>query len=416
MAKITKEQRRSILEDTISKIKGKMPDNTVGFYNQIGADVDIETISTGSIAVDAVIGGGFPKGKIVDIVGHTSSGKTTLATTACATMQKENPEEVVAYLDVEQTFDPRYAEALGVDLDRLILSQPGSGEETFETAEMLISSGLIKLLVIDSIAAMIPRAMIERDFTKEVQPGTSAKMIAQGLPKLVRLASQQKCTVILINQWKPAVKLNQYAPAPAGSIGNWYQPGGSYLPFACTQIIEIKRVSQLLEGKEIISNVIQMDCKKNKIAPPHTKAQFVITFGKGLDKAQELIGLGIEYGVIRVAGSFFSFPDYAGEIQSEISKNGKTVQGRSNLGKAIEDDAPLMEWLEATIKDKIREKHTIKFSGDDISEDIVDDKGGNYDFNGEDPEALQNGYVEGTESQNVDPLAANDPEEIETIE
>lgn len=365
---ISKDQRRKIMDQTIAAIQKNLPDNIFGRYSEIGKEVDIQVISTGSLAVDAAIGGGFPKHRITEIVGHTSSGKTTLALTCCANMQKENPDANIMYVDAEQALDPYYAECLGVNLNDLIICQPGSGEEGFEAAEMFISSGVADLLIIDSIAAMLPKSIIERSYSQESQPGQMAKLISTAIGRINRLANQKKCTVILINQWKPVVKINQYA-AVSGAMGNWYQPGGAQLPFFCSQIIEIKKSGEIKVGAEVKSSVTTMTCKKNKIAPPYKTADFVITYGKGLDREQELIGLGLSTGLIKQAGSFYSFP--------EFEAYAKTYQGRGKLGDALTEDRDLADLLEKHIKEQIKEARTISIAKDALEEedpsDTVDD-------------------------------------------
>lgn len=351
--------RKEIMNSTISAIQKNLPDNIIGRYSEIGKDVDIQVISTGSLAVDAAIGGGFPKHRLTEIVGHTSSGKTTLALTCCANMQKENPDANIMYVDAEQALDPYYAECLGVNINDLIICQPGSGEEGFQAAEMFIESGVADLLIIDSIAAMLPKSIIERSYSQETQPGQFAKLISTAIGRINRLANQRKCTVILINQWKPVVKINQYA-AVSGAMGNWYQPGGAQLPFFCSQIIEIKKSGEIKVGTEVKSSVTTMTCKKNKIAPPYRSADFVITYGKGLDREQELIGLGLSTGLIKQAGAFYSFPEF---------ESMKPCQGRAKLGEILSGDPDFAVALEEKIKEKIKETRKISISKDELTEE-----------------------------------------------
>ena len=370
---VSAKAKAEIMAKTIKEIQKAMPDDIVGKYNEIGDRVDIKTISTGSLAVDFAIGGGFARNKVIDIVGHTSSGKTTLALTAIAKLQKEEENANVMYIDAEQALDPSYAEALGVNMDNIILMQPSSGENAFNAAEMFINSGVADLLVIDSIAAMLPKAMIERSYDQEAQPGIFAKFITTGVARLTRAANQRGCTVILINQWKPVVRMQQYQAVP-GAIGNWYQPGGAQLPFYCSQIIEVKKSGEIKSGKEVVSSIVTVTCKKNKIAPPYRSADFVITYGKGIDKSQELVGLGVSLGVIKMPGrGVFSCPELTD----------KTFRGRQALAAAIEQDNDFADSLEKAIKAQMDGKKSLKIAGVEKSEDsefAADDEGDSESF------------------------------------
>lgn len=354
--------RTKIINDTIKRIQAALPDSVVGRYDEIGQDIKIELLSTGSLAVDAALGGGIPKGKIVDIVGKTSSGKTTLALTACATLQKENPEANIMYIDAEIALDPVYAAALGVDLNKIILVQPDCGESGFEAAELFISSGVADMLVIDSIAAMVPKAVLNADIGKEIQIGSYARLIGRGLSKLNAIASRNKCTVILINQWKPAVRANMYA-AVGGLGGSMYQPGGEALPFLCSQILEVARVSIVKNSKgEMTSSITRMNCKKNKVAPPYRSAEFVITYGKGLDREQEILGLGLSLEVIKKAGSFYTIPGIYEE----------NIHGRAKLVDLLEENKEVFTKLEEIVKEKITGARTIILDKDENAEDDLE--------------------------------------------
>jgi recombination protein RecA len=343
--------REEIMKKTIAEIKKKMPDEIIGRYSEIGSDVKVETISTGSLAVDSVIGGGFPKYRIIDIVGATSSGKTTLALTACAGLLKEMPNANILYSDAEYALDPDYAAALGVDMNKIYLDQPSNGENAFQTIEMFMSSGVADLVVIDSIAAMLPKSLIEGNYDEDTQPGLFAKFISRAIGRLNRLAKQYKCTVILINQWKPVTRMNKYQSV-AGAIGGWYQPGGAQLPFFCSQILEIKKSGEIKEGKKVISSITTMTSKKNKIAPPFRSADFVITYGKGIDKCQELIGLGLATGIIKQGGRFYTIPNF---VES-------TFGSRLELGRHLESDKKLQNDLTIAIKPLIEKTKEIKLS------------------------------------------------------
>lgn len=350
-------KRNQIIESTLKHIKTAFPDEILDRYKRIGSDIDVQTISTGSLAVDEAIGGGFAKNRIINIVGHTSSGKTTLALTCAATLQKEKPDANILFVDAEQTLDPHYAESLGVNIDDMFIMQPSSGEVGFESIEMFISSGVADLVVVDSIAAMLPKSIIERAYDKEAQPGQFSKLISTAIGRVNRLLKKNSCTVILINQWKPVVKINQYA-AVSGAMGNWYQPGGAQLPFFCSQIIEVKKSGEIKMGKEVTSSVTTMTCKKNKIAPPYRTADFVITYGQGLDRAQELIGLGHTLGFVKMNGAHYSAP---GIFEG-------SSHGRAKFGDFLNNNPIEAGLLEESIKEKIKGERDIKYG------DVVKDE------------------------------------------
>ena len=353
---VNEKMREEILKATIAKIKKDSPDDVVGVYQDIGEDIDVEVISTGSLAVDAAIGGGFAKGRLVNIVGHPSSGKTTLALTTCANLQKEDPNAVIYYVDAEAALDTDYARALGVDIDKVIIHQPSSGNDGYRAIETMIGSGICDLVVVDSIAAMLPKEMLYRDYDDPAQPGTFAKLTTAACGKINLAATKKGTTVIFINHWKPKVVMNQYQPT-GGMGGSFDQPGGNQLAFYMTQILEVAKTGTITENGEIISNVTRMVSKKNKIAPPNKKAEFVITYGKGLDKSQEAIGLGIALGIIIQRGAFYSIPGYE-EMQGSI-------QGRSKFGKFLEDNPAIFEKLTNDIKGKISGAREINISKDE---------------------------------------------------
>lgn len=347
---VNEAKKNQIMENTVKHIKDKMPDEIFDKYSRIGEGIDVDTIPTGSLAVDEAIGGGFAKNRVIDIVGHTSSGKTTLALTSAATMQKEYPDANILYCDAEQTLDPHYAEALGVNVNDMYIMQPSSGEAGFEAVEMFIASGVADLVVIDSIAAMLPKAMIERDYDEDAQPGQFAKLISTAIGRINKMLKKNQCTVILINQWKPVVKIDRYSAVP-GAMGNWYQPGGAQMPFFCSQIIEVKKSGEIKSGKKVESSVTTMTCKKNKIAPPYRSADFVITYGEGLDRVQELISLGHNLGFIKLAGSFYKIPElFEGALQ-----------GRTKLGNYLKNNPEQAQQLEDMIKKEIKGERDIVY-------------------------------------------------------
>ena len=308
MAKVNREQ---IMQETLKRIRDAMPGETVAKYKDYGERADVHCISTGSLAVDYVLGGGFPRGRIIDIVGHTSAGKTTLALTACACLQKEQPDANILYVDSECAIDPKYAKALGVNMDEVYLIQPDNGEDGYLAAEMFIQSGVADLVIIDSIAAMIPKAMFEVELGEQAQIGMGARLDSQGIARLFGVAHKNNTTVILINQWKKAVKVTAYDRTD-GISGNYYQPGGETFKFYLSQMLEVQRVGKVYERDEngieqLVSNQTRVRVLKNKIAAPGKEADFFITFGVGVDRTQEAIELGIQSGaIVRTGRSLYS--------------------------------------------------------------------------------------------------------------
>lgn len=311
--------RQKIMEETIKKIRAEMPSEVIAKYRDYGGSVDVKTISTGSLSVDMVLGGGFAQGRIIDLVGHTSSGKTTLALTACAELQRSKPDANILYCDSECSIDPRYARALGVNMDEIYLIQPSCGEDGYRAVELFILSGVADLVVIDSIAAMIPRAMFEAELGDQVQIGMGARLDSQGISRIFGAAHKTGCTVILINQWKKAVKTNAYDRTD-GISGNYYQPGGETFKFYLTQMLEVQRVGKVFDGDTLVSHQTRVRVLKNKIAPPGKEADFFITFGIGVDQIQEVVELGIQSGdVVKTGRSMWSL---AGEDEPRF--NGRT--------------------------------------------------------------------------------------------
>lgn len=349
--------RKKIMEMTIQKIKDAMPNETIAKYKDYGGSIDVETISTGSLAADYVLGGGVGKGRIIDIVGHTSAGKTTLALTTIAELQRSNPDSNILYVDAECAIDPKYAKMLGVNMDEIYLIQPDNGEDGYQAAEMFINSGVADLVVIDSIAAMIPKAMFDVELGDQAQIGMGARLDSQGISRIFAAAHKNKTTVILINQWKKAVKVNAYDRTD-GISGNYYQPGGETFKFYLSQMIEVQRIGKVYEGDELVSNQTRIRVLKNKIAPPGKEADFFITFGIGVDRVQEAVELGIQSGdVIRTGRSLYQV---AGDEEHRFNGRPKFVEYlrehpdivdkiRENIKKFLEkqnDDVHLSEGTE----------------------------------------------------------------------
>lgn len=338
--------RKAVMESTLDQIKKQMPNVVLDKYKNYGGSLDVECVSTGSLAVDAILGGGAAKGRILNLFGHTSSGKTTLALTIIAEIQKSNPEANVLYIDAENALDPSYAKALGVNLDEVYIIQPDCGEDGYTVAEMMIASGVLDIAVIDSIASMVPKAILSGEMGEQAQIGVGARLDTQGFAKIFAKANKTKTIVIAINQLVEDTKINKFASGDKVS-GNKYQPGGQYLKFYFTHMVEITRIGHLESGGEIVTNQIQAYTRKNKIAPPYRAADFYITFGKGLDLAQEAVDLGVKTGFIEktartyiikgqekgVAGrpAFVQYlndnPEILGKLRKDIAQELKKVTG-----------------------------------------------------------------------------------------
>ena len=282
--------------------------------------------------MNAALGvGGFPRGRVIEIYGPESSGKTTLAIHAIAEAQKAGG--IAAIIDAEHAFDRFYAEKLGVDVENLWISQPDSGEQALEIAEQLIRSSAVDIVVIDSVAALTPKAELEGDMG-ESKMGLQARLMSQALRKLTATISKTNTTCIFINQLRD--KLGVMFGNPETTTG------GNALKFYASVRLDIRRVSQIKDGDEVIGNQTRVKVVKNKVAPPFRKAEFDIMFGEGISRAGEIIDLGVEKGIIKKSGSWFSYDDT------------KLGQGRDAAKKCIQDNPELAEELEAKIMEALR--------------------------------------------------------------
>jgi recombination protein RecA len=291
--------------------------------------VDAPATSTGSIGLDIGLGiGGLPKGRIVEIYGPESSGKTTLAIHAMAEVQKKGG--IAAFVDAEHAFDKNYAAALGVDVDNLLISQPDDGEQALEIADNLIRSGAIDILVIDSVAALVPRAEIEGDMG-DSKMGLQARLMSQALRKLTGTINQTGCTTIFINQLREKIGVMFGNPETT--------TGGNALKFYASVRLDIRRIGAIKEKDEILGNKTRVKIVKNKMAPPFKVVEFDIMYGKGISKVGEIIDLGVELDLIQKAGSWYSY------------NNEKIGQGRDAVKNFLLDNPGFAEELEVKIKD-----------------------------------------------------------------
>src|SRR5574344_1725763 len=295
---------------------------------------EVSVIPTGSVGLNLALGvGGYPRGRVIEIYGPESSGKTTLAIHAIAEVQKAGG--IAAIIDAEHAFDRFYAEKLGVDIEELLISQPDNGEQALEIADQLIRSSAVDIVVIDSVAALTPKAEIEGDMG-ENKVGLQARLMSQALRKLTATISKTNTTCIFINQLRDKIGVMFGSPETT--------TGGNALKFYASVRLDIRRVSQLKDGDEVIGNQVRVKVVKNKVAPPFRKAEFDIMFGEGISKSGEIIDLGVEYGIVQKCGSWFSY-------------NGtKLAQGRDGTKAVLKDNPELCDDLEGLIKQAISDK------------------------------------------------------------
>ena len=295
---------------------------------------NVEVIPTGSIGLNAALGvGGYPKGRIIEIYGPESSGKTTLAIHAIAECQKNGG--IAAFIDAEHAFDRFYAAHLGVDVENLYISQPDNGEQALEIADQLIRSSAIDIIVIDSVAALTPKKEIEGDMGDSAV-GLQARLMSQALRKLTSTISKTNTTCIFINQLREKIGVMFGNPETT--------TGGNALKFYASVRLDIRRVTSIKDGDEVIGNQVRVKVVKNKVAPPFRKCEFEITFGEGISKVGEIVDLGVEYGIIQKSGSWFSYGD------------SRLAQGRDAVKKLLQDNPELCEELEEKIMQAISDK------------------------------------------------------------
>ncbi len=292
----------------------------------------LEVIPTGSIGLDHALGvGGFPRGRVIEIYGPESSGKTTLAIHAIASAQKQGG--ISAFIDAEHAFDRFYAEKLGVDIENLLISQPDNGEQALEIADNLISSGAIDIIVIDSVAALTPKAEIEGEMG-DSKMGLQARLMSQALRKLTATISKTGCCCIFINQLRDKIGVMFGSPETT--------TGGNALKFYASIRLDIRRVTQIKEGEEATGNHVRVKVVKNKVAPPFRKAEFDIMFGEGISKLGEIIDIGVEMNIIKKSGSWFSYED------------AKLGQGRDSVKQVLTDNPELSDQIEAKIREQLK--------------------------------------------------------------
>ena len=319
------------LQATIDKIE---KDYGKGTIMKLGEQPqwDVQVIPSGSVALDHALGiGGYPRGRIVEIYGPESSGKTTLAIHAIAEAQKSGG--IAAMIDAEHAFDRTYAKALGVNLETLLVSQPDNGEQALEIADNLIRSGAVDIVVIDSVAALTPKAEIEGEMGDN-KVGLQARLMSQALRKLTANISKTNTCCIFINQLREKIGIMFGNPETT--------TGGNALKFYASVRIDVRRITQLKDGEEALGNRTRVKVVKNKMAPPFKKAEFDIVYGQGISRTGEIVDLGVEYDVIKKSGSWFSYNDQ------------KLAQGREATKQLLADNKELCEEIEGRIKEALK--------------------------------------------------------------
>ena len=319
--------KKKALETAIAKIER---DYGKGTIMRLGDDipVNVEALSTGSLSLDLALGiGGVPKGRIVEIYGPEASGKTTLALHVVASAQKAGGE--AAYIDVEHALEPAYARALGVDIDSLLISQPDTGEQALDITESLVRSGAVDVVVVDSVAALIPRTELEGEIGDSVV-GVLARLMSQAMRRLAGAISKYNCTVIFINQLRQKIGVMYGNPETT--------PGGLALKYYASVRIDVRRVESLKVGGEVIGNHTRAKVVKNKVAPPFKEAEFDIMYGEGISRVGEIIDLGVKLDIIDKGGAWFTIRD-------------QRLQGRDAAKKYLQDNPEVCEEIEKEIRD-----------------------------------------------------------------
>lgn len=329
------ENRKKALELALSQIEKSFGTGSIMKLGE-SKHMDVEMVPTGSLSLDLALGGGIPKGRVIEIYGPESSGKTTLTLHMIAEVQKRGGQ--AAFVDAEHALDPAYARRIGVDIDNLLLSQPDTGEQALEITETLVRSNAVDIIVIDSVAALTPRAEIEGEMG-EAQMGLQARLMSQALRKLTAAISKSNCIVIFLNQLR--MKIGVMFGNPETTTG------GQALKFYSSIRMEIRRIGQIegadstADGKEFIGNRVRVKVVKNKIAPPFKVAEFDILYNRGISRTGDILDLAAKYELVRKAGAFYSY----GET--------KLGQGRENSKEFLEENEKLTKELEKLIREKV---------------------------------------------------------------
>ncbi len=328
--------KQKALESALAQIERQFGKGSIMRLGTNGAVMEIEATSTGSLGLDIALGiGGLPKGRIIEIFGPESSGKTTLALHVAAEEQKKGG--ICAFVDAEHALDPQYAKKLGVNLDELLISQPDTGEQALEIVDTLVRSGAVSLVVVDSVAALTPKAELEGDMG-DMQMGSQARLMSQAMRKLTGSIGRSNCMVIFINQIR--MKIGVMFGSPETTTG------GNALKFYASVRLDIRRIGAIKDREEIVGNSTRVKVVKNKVAPPFKQVEFDIMYGEGISKTGELVDLGVKAGVVEKSGAWYSYGDE------------RIGQGRENAKQFLKEHPDVA----LSIEDKIRAGHGLDFA------------------------------------------------------
>ena len=340
--------KQKALESALAQIERQFGKGSIMKLGANSPAMDIEATSTGSLGLDIALGiGGLPKGRIIEIYGPESSGKTTLTLHVVAEEQKKGG--VCAFVDAEHALDPQYAKKLGVDLDELLISQPDTGEQALEIVDTLVRSGAVSLIVVDSVAALTPKSEIEGDMG-DMQMGAQARLMSQAMRKLTASIGRSNCMVIFINQIR--MKIGVMFGSPETTTG------GNALKFYASVRLDIRRIGSIKEKDDVVGNTTRVKVVKNKVAPPFKQVEFDIMYGEGISKTGELVDIGVKAGIVEKSGSWYSFNDE------------RIGQGRENAKAFLKANPAVANEIE----DKIRGSNGLDFNaeGGPAAEDVVD--------------------------------------------
>ncbi|MFV0361246.1 recombinase RecA [Tropicimonas sp.] len=339
--------KQKALESALAQIERQFGKGSIMKLGAENAVAEIEATSTGSLGLDIALGiGGLPKGRIVEIYGPESSGKTTLTLHCIAEEQKKGG--VCAFVDAEHALDPLYARKLGIDLDELLISQPDTGEQALEITDTLVRSGAVSMVVVDSVAALTPKSELEGDMG-DSSVGVQARLMSQAMRKLTGSISRSKCTVIFINQIR--MKIGVMFGSPETTTG------GNALKFYSSVRLDIRRIGAIKDRDEVVGNATRVKVVKNKVAPPFKQVEFDIMYGEGISKTGELLDLGVKAGVVDKSGSWFSYGDE------------RIGQGRENAKAFLKEN----QTIALEIEDKIRAAHGLDFHASPEDDEILED-------------------------------------------
>lgn len=320
--------REKALEAALKQIQRDFGEGAVMKLGDSAASLNVETVSTGSLSLDLALGvGGVPKGRIIEIYGPESSGKTTLALHVVAEAQKKGA--IAGFIDAEHALDPVYAQNIGVDIDNLYISQPDNGEQALEIADTMVRSGAIDVIIVDSVAALVPKKEIEGEMGDSAM-GLQARLMSQALRKLTSVISKSNCIVIFINQLREKIGVMFGNPETT--------TGGNALKFYASVRMDIRRTETIKQGADAVGNHVRVKVVKNKVAPPFKQAEFDIMYGKGISKSGDILDLAVNSGIVDKSGAWFA---YGGD---------KIGQGRENAKKFLEDNPEVMDEIEAKIR------------------------------------------------------------------